>query len=94
MCSGHLLLRHVSSLITHVFHALFVWACALLSLLYIEPRVCGTVAECKATPLLQRSAKQWLSWNEHIELYADARCGNLLTTCCTEYTNHSIHKRR
>ena len=38
-----------------------------------EPRVCGTPAQCKATPLLERSARQWLVWNEHMELYADAR---------------------
>jgi hypothetical protein len=38
-----------------------------------EPRVCGSVAACKQTPLLQRAANQWLVWNEHIELYADAR---------------------
>jgi hypothetical protein len=38
-----------------------------------EPAVCGTVDRCKATPLLVRSATQWLVWNQHIELYADIR---------------------
>jgi len=39
----------------------------------VEPLVCGNAASCKAQPLLLRSARQWLVWNQHIEAYADVR---------------------
>lgn len=38
-----------------------------------EPKVCGTVDQCKKTPLVVRSARQWLVWNQHVEAYADIR---------------------
>mmetsp|Transcript_9015 Transcript_9015/g.11815 ORF Transcript_9015/g.11815 Transcript_9015/m.11815 type:complete len:468 (+) Transcript_9015:24-1427(+) len=39
----------------------------------VDPKVCGSVQNCKSQPLLLRSARQWLVWNQHIELYADVR---------------------
>ena len=38
-----------------------------------DPSVCGDSQKCRKVPLLHRSAKQWLVWNEHIETYADVR---------------------
>ena len=39
----------------------------------VEPRVCGNAKQCRQQPLLLRSARQWLVWNEHIETFADIR---------------------
>lgn len=39
----------------------------------VEPRVCGGAEACRKMPLLQRSARQWLVWNEHMEGFADIR---------------------
>ena len=39
----------------------------------VEPRVCGGPSQCKKMPLLQRSARQWLVWNQHMETFADVR---------------------